>query len=325
MTLKKILMIGVVGSVLGFSPAKASVCMDPMPCFCAYTYACAWMELLANPVGFIVREWNEKIMTPTYDVHDGLERIKRNIGMYQDQGECGISATGNTGCDLTTPEQGAEEDAQMAAQEAVIPPSTVDIIYFSETGKVTINGKEVDATKIGLDGEDVDEETKKKLNSILSAKGSTFDQVRANVTKYIFRSDDDEVNKSCKCTTKIKGKCDPTECAQTRQNDALFVSSLGASARADTYLEKTKMDENWSRLANYIKEVNGSGSQTTLADFVGRLGKLSVYASSLTTDIMALHSHELRSQSYRNLVFGGTDPVDLSKDLKKETKSGGTK
>ena len=39
--------------------------------------------------------------------------LKENIGAFQDQGKCGRSATGATGCDLTTPEQGAQEDAEM--------------------------------------------------------------------------------------------------------------------------------------------------------------------------------------------------------------------
>lgn len=294
MQLKKFLMASIVGSMVWTNAAQA------LP-LCSPTFVCFWMDPFMFAASMLNRAWSKKLQNPTYDVHDGLEKIKKNIGMYRDQGECGISATGNSGCDLTTPEQGAAEDAEMAEQEQVIPDSTINIIWASETGKVNVNGQEVSATKI-------------------TSKKGTFDQVRENVASYIFVSDDDDVNADCACTTKVDGKCDPTECAQQRQNDALFTASLGASARADKYLQE--MDKNWNTLVKYVEEINGV---ETLADFVGKLGNLSVYASSATTDLMALQTHDLRTQSYRNLIFGGINEVDLKSELKQENTNGGNK
>lgn len=268
---------------------------------CAGGFICFWQDPLGAAAGFVLRKTQKALLNPVYDITDGLEKIKSNIGMYRDKGDCGISATGNSGCDLTTPEQGAQEDAEMDAEAQVIPDSTIKIITESESdGSIVLDGKS---------------DQKGKKDDVVGNKGDTFDRVRENVASYVFVSDNPDVNADCKCSRGTGADCEPTECAQSRQNEALMQSSLGASSTADFYLKD--MDANYDNLVKLVEEVNGA---ETLADFVGEMGRLSVYASSAVTDIMTLQTHDLRSQSYRNLIFGTTNPVDLSKLKKEQTK-----
>ena len=270
--------------------------------------ASAWVgwnffqDVISMAVGFLAREWNRHTETIHYDVKNGLEKIKENIGMYRDQGKCGVSATGNTGCDLTTPEQGAEEDAKMDEEAAVIPDSTISIIVESEKdGKIVLDGKSDLANQ--------------KDDVVKNKKGDKFDRVRENVASYIFISDDSDVNADCTCSAGTGDACEQSECAQQRQNDALYQSSLGASSTADANLQK--MDSRYENLVKAVSEINEA---ETIADFVGKMGRLSVYASDAVANTMTLQTHDLRAQSYRNLVFGGINPVDLSKLSKGDKK-----
>jgi len=268
-----------------------------------------FQDPVSMAVGFLAREWNRHTETIHYDVTNGLEKIKENIGMYRDQGKCGISATGNTGCDLTTPEQGAAEDAQLEAQLAVIPESTIKIITESEDkGQVALDGKsDIENKKDDVIGKHV-----------VGKKGDKFDRVRANVTSYIFISTKDnaeEVDEDCTCSAGTGTACEPSECAQQRQNDALYQAALGASSVADTNLRE--IDKRYKNIVKAVSEIN---DVKTIADFVGKMGRLSVYGSDAVSLMMTLQTHDLRSQSYRNLMFGGINPVDLSGLEKKDTK-----
>lgn len=260
-----------------------------------------FQDPVSAAVALIAREWNRHTETVHYDVTNGLEKIKSNIGMYRDQGDCGISATGNSGCDLTTPEEGAAEDAKMDEEAAVIPDSTIAIIKESEKdGKITLDGKS---------------DIKNQKDDVVGNKGDTFDRVRENVTSYIFISDDSDINADCTCDRGTGDACEQSECAQQRQNEALYQASLGASSTADSNLQQ--MDKRYDNLVKAVSEIN---EVETIADFVGKMGRLSVYGSDAVANMMTLQTHDLRAQSYRNLVFGGINPVDLSSIGKGEKK-----
>ena len=294
MTLKQFLIIGIVTPSILISTGGHAV-EAPL------TFWNFFQDPVSAAVAVLAREWNRHTETIHYDVTNGLEKIKSNIGMYRDQGDCGISATGNSGCDLTTPEQGAAEDAAMDEEAAVIPDSTIEIITESEKdGKITLDGKS---------------DIKNKRDDVVGNKGDTFDRVRENVTSYIFISDDTEVNADCTCDRGTGEACEQSECAQQRQNDALYQASLGASSTADSNLQQ--MDKRYQNLVKAVSEIN---EVETIADFVGKMGRLSVYGSDAVANMMTIQTHDLRSQSYRNLVFGGINPVDLSKLGKGETK-----
>ena len=286
--MKKILMTAVAISCLGIcsrTDAKEAA---------AFVGINFFQDPVSAAAALLAREWNRHTETIHYDIENGMEKIKSNIGMYRDQGDCGISATGNSGCDLTTPEEGAAEDAKMDEEAAVIPDSTITIIQESEKdGKIKLDGKS---------------DIKNQADDVVGKKGDTFDRVRENVTGYIFVSDDAAVNEDCTCSAGTGGDaCDHSECAQQRQNDALYQSSLGASSVADSNLQK--MDQRYEDLTKLVSEIN---EVETIADFVGKMGNFSVYASDAVANMMTLQTHDLRSQSYRNLVFGGITPVDLS-------------
>ena len=296
MRFKKLLMIGLCGLTLYSRPVQAYPgCV---------TFVCIWLDPLGMIAGFVLRETNKKLLNPVYDIKQGLETIKENIGMYQDEGKCGISATGESGCstassDSSSSSSSSSDSSSSTTDTSVVDSHTIEIIAKSEKD----GGYKYNAS---------DEEAAKRDN--IATTGSTFDQVRDNVALYMFATDDATTNADCTCEGgKTGNDCDATECAQTRQNNALVVSSTAASSTADTYL--AKVSSNYDNLDSLVSEVNES---ETIADFVGALGKLSVYASSAAVEHMILQTYDLRTQSYRNLVASGVDKVDLSKLTKKE-------
>ena len=137
----------------------------------------------------------------------------------------------------------------------------------------------------------------------------TFDRVRANVVEHVFESEVEVINKSCTCkVTDEEGKCDVSECAQQRQNELLAVSSTAASASSDEYVRE--MEKLYGELKGMVAKINEGNN--TIADFIGNMGFLSVYASTAAIEQMAIATYDLRTQSYRNLVFSGTKEEDLS-------------
>ena len=289
MRLKKLLMATMLGGLVYTSvPAYADT-----DCF----YMCFFQDLVGMAAGFVARELNRHTETIHYDVNNGVRKVKENIGLFKEEGKCGVSATGTTGCDLMTEEEGAAAAEEMQNQVPVIPQSSIDIIEFDESkGDIRLDGTRDDVKTVWH-------------------KGDKFDRVRANVANYMFKSDDVEVNEDCKCGRGTGSQCDESECAQGRQNDALHRAVVGAAATGDAYLKD--VDANYNKLEGLVSEIN---SAKTIADFVGKLGRFSVYASSAVADLMALQAHDLRAQSYRALVFGGITPVDLSGLEKGETK-----
>lgn len=281
MRLKKILMVSVLGATL----------MQSSPCFamanCLLFGACSFQDAIGAAVSLAAREWNRHTEKIHYDITDGLRQVKEAIGNYQDEGICGQSATGASGCDLATEEEGAAMAEAAANAAAVIPESTIAIILHDESkGEITYNAN---------------------VQGSLADQGSTFDQVRENVESYMFATDDPNVNADCVCASGTGNDCAATECAQQRQNDALVTSSTGAASVADTYLRD--IEKNYNNLNKLVKEVN---TAETIVDMIVQLGNISVYASSAAVEQMLLQAYDLRVQSYRNLISSGSTLVNLA-------------
>jgi len=286
MQLKKILMTSAVAVAL----------LQASPCFayanCRLFGLCSFQDAVGALTGVIAREWNRHTETIHYDITDGLRKIKENIGFFQDEGICGVSATGATGCDLATEEEGAEMARMQEEAAAVIPDSTIAIIEHSEEkGAVTYDPNSQDADK--RDG--------------MGTQGSTFEQVRENVTKYMFATNDVNTNADCRCDQGTGADCDASECAQQRQNAVLVVASTGASSVADTYLRD--VNKNYNNLDKLVEQVN---TAKTIGDMAGFLGYISAYASGAAADQMLLQTYDLRVQSYRNLISSGSTLIDLA-------------
>lgn len=272
--------------------------LSATPCYamtmCAGPF-CFFQTVVETLTGYLAREWNRHTETIHYDVKNGLEKLKTNIGMYREQGHCGVSATGNSGCDTKTPEEAQEEIRKAEELAMSIPDSTIAIITQSE---------EDGSLALGEDAKDK-----------MGKKGDTFDRVRENVASYMFVSDDLAVNQDCVCSLGTGDECEPSECAQARQNEVLVASSTAASSMADSYLQD--VDTNYDKLEELVTNV---ASKETLAEFIGAgLGDLSLYASSAAVDMLFLYADDLRAQSYRNIIFSGIDRVDVS-ELKEDTK-----
>ena len=94
------------------------------------------LGLLADYIGalleYAVNATSKKLKELEIDATAGSDQLEKNIGMQQDRGYCGRSATGNTGCDLTTEEEGAAmaEEAAKAAMD--VPDSTIKLIEDKE-------------------------------------------------------------------------------------------------------------------------------------------------------------------------------------------------
>lgn len=270
MRFKKLLMIGVCGIMLNASSVQAGT-----RCFFGGVM-CFFQDVIGAAIAAVVHLAMQHTSDITYDVKQGLKQIQENIGAYQSEGKCGVSASGASGCSLLTEEEGEEiqEEAKEANEESasVIPDSTIKIVEQSES------------------------------KGDIKKDGSTFDQVRENVYLYMFATDDATVNSDCKCSNGTGSACDTSECAQVRQNDSLVTSSVGASSAADTYLKD--VEKNYDNLKDLVTQIN---SAETISDFVGKMGWLSTYASSAAVDQMALQAYDLRAQSYRNLVASGIE------------------
>ena len=110
MHLRKLLMVGVTGIMLSISSSAHAFtnCLG---------WYCWFMDVVGTAAGFVAREWNHHTEPIYYDITNGIRTVKENIGNYRDEGICGVSATGNTGCDLTTPEEGAQQTAEMEEKD----------------------------------------------------------------------------------------------------------------------------------------------------------------------------------------------------------------
>jgi len=284
MKFRKILLISMAALMFGQgSPVRA----DERG---AVTHVVSLNDAVGFAVGILAREWYRHTENLHYDIKQGIKKIKENIGMFKSEGKCGVSATGNTGCDLITEEEGAELAAKAEEEAMALDQTTIKIIEENEAG---------------IEDTSVDGVAKNK-------KGDLFDKVRANVEGYIFTNNSEAVNADCTCNKGKGKKCSPNECARTRQNDALVQASTAASATADTYLRN--VDKNYDVISKAVNDINGT---STVADFVGKTGQLSVDGASFVADLMLLQAYDLRAQSYHGLASLGIDKVDLSK-LKRE-------
>ena len=200
--------------------------------WCAYTYMCFWMDVQGFASGLLLRATTHKLKNAHYDVTPGLEKIKENIGMKQGEGKCGRSATGNTGCDLTT-EEGAAEDEKKLQEMASSTPDTVITL---------INQEE---------------------------KGDLFNDARSAIGDIVFVQDDNSLNEDCVCSAGTGSACNQSECAQTRQNDSLVRSTTVAQATADMYL--AKMDGNYEALVDLVQQINEEKTLNGFVGGIGSL------------------------------------------------------
>ncbi len=289
-------------------------------------FMCFKPDYLHPGVKLILRDWMNAHTDIQYDVKNGLETIKHNIGQYRSEdgngGDCGISATGNSGCHTSTAEKGAKDAQKMQEEAAVVADSTIKIIGASETdGEITFDQTSIDELK--------------ELGAPFSPTGSTFDKVRVNVSRYMFETDSEKMNEDCTCSAGTGKACSTTECALTRQNDALVVSTTGAASLATRYLQKKTMENYYNEIKKAIEQLkedteqqvatltNPEGNLSPKATYTvdgatGGLGNLVVVAADILAETMILQTHDLRAQSYRNLVFSGIKLEDL-KTLTEDT------
>ena len=177
--------------------------------------------LLTDYIGalleYAVAAAGEKLKTLEIDASAGSDKLEKNIGAQQDRGHCGRSATGNTGCDLTTEEEGAamREEAEKMAMD--VPDSAIKLIEDKE--------------KVSLPA------------------------VQEEIAKIAFAQDGADLNKDCKCATGTADQCDPIECAKARQNEELAIATTSAAAEADAFF--ANMDAEYKDLNNLVSSLNG--------------------------------------------------------------------
>ena len=308
MSFRKILMVGMMGGLMGVSVSGHAT----GPCDFALKLGgiCFFQDVVTALANHILNKTEKKLINPTFDVKEGLERIKENIGMYQDQGKCGISETGASGCT-------DEKNAAAAAGQPVEDPQQMVEALMGGTGLIVELAESKEASgdiKATLDGiEGLSQAEKDYFAKILGNQAQTFAAVRENVTNHVFQSDDEAVNEGCSATD-----YDPSECAEQRQGDFLMRSSTLSSAIADIWLRELSGGDGkktlYDSLEGHASKVRGA---ETPAQFVGALGNLSYFASSVAVEQIALMTYDLRAQSYRNLMYSGTEKKDLA-DLNKE-------
>ena len=325
MNFKKLLMVGTMSALLGIStPSHAII-------GCAGTYwICFFQDIVAGATALILRNQNNKHNIPVYDVKTGLDKIRERIGMFQEQGKCGVSATGNSGCTdeknmaaaMGQGEEGAGEMTNMAnvgstteAGSAVLG-GTEAIIQLS-------TGERAEASNMS----DLDEQYVQLLGR---TEDNTFDAIRANVTNHVFESDEAAINANCTCSAGTGAACSSTECAKTRQNKLLIRASQTASATADAWLKEFQHEDPklsakkgdsvqiqtlnpgtslYDQVESALQGMSGAGK---ISEYIGKMNNVSYNASILAIHQMALMTYDLRAQSYRNLMYSGLKKEDMT-------------
>ena len=298
MTLKKFLMVSTVGCMLAL-PMSAHA-----TCGASWKGICLFGDAVTAVANYLLHASEEKLMNPIIDVHAGLEKIKENIGMYQDKGICGRSATGASGC---TEESSGSETEGYTGTDISTYTGTIDMMTSTLTGSLSAKTEKIEANgDIVANWNAVDKDYLDAIGA--TSEMDTFDKVRANIEAHVFESDSATINATCTCSQGTGDACSAPECAQHRQDRLLAVSSTGASADADGYLRD--MTSRYATLRSAVSQINGGSN--TVADFLGNLGILSVRGASTALEQMSILTYDLRAQSYRNLIFGGTQKEDLS-------------
>ena len=292
-TMKNLKNALIIASMLAVSSPAYAVWGGPI---CAWTVVCLWM----NPLVALGRLANiaagYKLTKTEIDATAGVEEIKNNIGMGDGPG---VSATGASGEDLTTEEEGAQMQAEQAERAATVPDIVVNLIV-----DVLNNDK-------GEGFYAVREANAKILLSDYCSDCSMRSTTTGECTKYTKRecteAEKVTINQGCDaCLERNEsGQCiafDSASCARERQNYWLIQSVNGAEGTLDSHVDGAKKFS-----ADLKKLLQQTSKSRLVADFWSDLQRFSVQSNAITPEITFIYAMDLMSTAERRVSEVGVD------------------
>ena len=263
---------------------------------CAWSVVCLWV----NPFVSLGRLANIlaglKLMKTEIDATAGFEEIKNNIGMGDGPG---VSATGASGADLTTEEEGAQMQAEQAERAATVPDIVVKLItdtLKNEKGEGFYAVREANAQILLSD-----------YCSECAQRSTTTGECTKYVQRECTEAEKITINQGCDACLERNsaGQCiafDSASCARERQNYWLIQSVSAAEGTLDAHADAAK------KFYVDLKGLLQQASQSRLvADFWSDLQRFSVQSNAITPEVTFVYAMDLMSTSERHAAEVGVD------------------
>ena len=289
-----------------------------LPAYAIWTGPICWITFACVPwdlVEFAARLWGiaaeKKLLTTEISATEGLQPILDNIGKGNGPG---VSATGNTGADLTSEEEGAQMQQEQAMNAATVPNVLVQLVTDEER------------SADGLDFWTIREANLQQALSDYCSECASESSSGDGICK-IYKERDctqeerNKINQDCDACHQHDDKdlCisyDAGECAKERQNKWGYKATNGAIGTADSHQdEMVKLYEDLKAL------LRSAGKTGTVAGFWSDLQMMSVQSSVIAPEITYYYAMDLLSTSIRRMYEGGVDYETLPKSF---TESNGT-
>ena len=263
---------------------------------CAWIGLCSWPGVLTAAARVWTIAQANKVTTTEIDATAGFQEILNNIGKGEGPG---ISATGNTGADLTSEEEGAEMQAEQARRAATVPNVAITYIVDAEKdegGKDFYKLREINAQFVLAD-----------YCYVCSQKSTTGSDI---CWKYEQKACSDTekhtINADCSaCSEHENDQCvsfDSVQCAEERQNKWLYVMTSSAAAEANA--SKKSITEFREKLIELLKHTGSSG---TVAGWWSNVQTLSVQANAIVPEITRVYAADLQATSVRRVAEQGVE------------------
>jgi len=288
---------------LPLPPGVSMVGWIPVPCLWINPFVA--LGRLANILA------GRKLMKTEIDATAGFEEIKNNIGMGEGPG---VSATGASGEDLTTEEEGAQMQAEQAERAAMVPDIVVNLILDAEKNK---------------DGEGffgVREANAQILLSDYCSDCSQRSTTTGKCTKYTQRectsAEKVMLNQGCDACLErnAQGQCiafDSASCARERQNYWLIRAVNGAEGTLDAHADAAR-----KFYVDLKKLLNQTGKSTLVSDFWSDLQRFSVQSNAIVPEITFVYAMDLLSTAERRVSEVGVDYKVFPKQDEEEKEGG---
>lgn len=272
------------------------------PAYAVWTGPICWMTVVCVPLdilNFAARLWGiaaeKKLMRTEISATEGLQPILDNIGKGNGPG---VSATGNSGADLTSEEEGAQMQAQQAMNAATVPDVLVELVTDAER------------SADGLDFWKIREANLQQALSDYCSECATsgVDGVcKTYKERDCTQEERDKINRACNACNAHNDQdlCvsyDAGECAKERQNVWIYTAANGAIGTVDAHQDEVK------KLYEDLKALLASaGSTGTVAGFWSDLQMMSVQSSVIAPEITYVYSTDLLAMSIRRMYEGGVE------------------
>ncbi|MBP5343570.1 MAG: hypothetical protein J6Y85_00630 [Alphaproteobacteria bacterium] len=297
--------------------AVAVVLMTSRPSYAPFIPALCWpigVCLWTDVVGLVARVANiaagYKLNKTEIDATAGFEKIKNNIGMGEGPG---ISATGASGADLVTEEEGAQMQAEQAERAAMVPDIIVNLFTDAEENEQGEGFRAIREANAQILLSDYCSEC--------TQRSTTTGECLKYTQRLCTEAEQVAINQGCDACLERndQGQCiafDSASCARERQNYWLIQAVNGAEGTLDAHVAGArKFYENLKKL------LVATSTSTTVSDFWSDLQRFSVQANTIVPEITFVYAMDLLSTSERRVSEVGVELEVFPKQDEKEDDS----